>query len=457
MKKTRFCSLLLTILLLFLTVFPVFAEQFPDPETGEPFSVAAKAAMLVDLNTGKIIYEQNADEKIYPASLTKIMTCLLVLENGNLSDTVTVTADAFHGLDDSSSTAGLVEGESMTVETLLYCMMISSGNEASNVAAEYISGSVDAFVDLMNSRAQELGCTGTHFANPHGLHEQDHYTTARDLMKITMAALKSEMFKTITNTSEYILPANEFADERKLTTTNQLILNNTSNGFYYSKAAGIKTGFTTPAGRCVISTAKDDGMYFLGIVCGADTIIGETGMVEMQSFPECIRLFKYGFESFTYVTAVSPLYPVTQIGIRNSAASEYVALSAQREIRILLPSNYDPDKLKTELLMPEDTVDAPVSEGQVCGEIEVSYDGELLDKTELVAITDVPKSEIAAAASNTSAYMQQNWWKWLVIFIILFIVGFAVYLLIMQLRRSRQRRILIEHHRRAVDELNGKD
>ena len=160
------------------------AESVPEDQllsSREQFSVAAKAALLIDLNTNRVVYEQDADERVYPASLTKIMTCLIALENGNLSDVVTVSESALADLDEDSSVAGLVVGEQMTLENLLYCMMVVSGNDACNVIAEHVAGSVTDFVRMMNQRAYELGCTNTHFNNPHGLHDESHYTTARDL------------------------------------------------------------------------------------------------------------------------------------------------------------------------------------------------------------------------------------------------------------------------------------
>ena len=190
MKKTKVLSLLLAVFLLLssltLPLLAVDAETAEDPEQTQSdgadaaaaddsvpedqllssrtsFSVAAKAALLVDLNTGRTVYEQDADERIYPASLTKIMTCLLALENGNLSDVVTVSASALEDLDIDSSVAGLQVGEQMTLENLLYCMMVVSGNDACNVIAEHIAGSITDFVRMMNQRAYELGCLNTHF------------------------------------------------------------------------------------------------------------------------------------------------------------------------------------------------------------------------------------------------------------------------------------------------------
>jgi len=480
MKKSKLlCLFLLAVLLFDLLSLPAFATDAMAEEASasaaaasasaaassastsgsaesmESFSVDAKAALLIDLNSGRTLYEQNADEKVYPASLTKIMTCLLALENGNLSDVVTVSESALSGLDPSSSTAGLVAGEKMTLENILYCMMVVSANEACNVVAEHIAGSIPAFVDMMNARAAELGCTGTHFANPHGLHEDDHYTTVHDLALITEAALKSETFKQITNTVKYTVPATNMSDERSLETTNKLLVDSGSNPYYYSKAMGIKTGYTSSAGRCVISTAKDGDMYLLGIVCGAATVTLDDGQTEMESFPQCIRLFKYGFENYSYVTVLSTLYPVAQVSVSNSAGSEAVAVAPSEDIRLLLPNDYDKTQLKTEIQLDKDTVEAPVSAGTVLGTDTVTYNGEVMGKADLTAIADVARSEISAAATDTSSYIQHNWWKWVVLVIVLLVVAFIAALVLTEMRRKKHRRQRLEQRRKALERRSG--
>lgn len=450
MKKNRVFSLILCLLMLVSCLVPALAEDTAPEE--EAFSVRAKAAMLIDLQTGRVVYEQDADERVYPASLTKIMTCLLALENGNLSDIVTVGDNAYYGLDPDSSTAGLIVGEKMTLENMLYCMMVCSGNEACNVVAAHIAGSVDDFVRMMNERAYQLGCTGTQFKNPHGLHDPEHFTTARDLSLIAQAALKSENFKVIVDTPEYTLPATNLSPERTIKTTNQLIARNSNNPFYYSKASGIKTGYTSAAGRCVISMAEDDDLSFLAIVCGAATSIQENGDLLMESFPQCIRLFDYGFDNFSYVTILSPLYPVAQIAVNNSAGSESVALAPARDIRLLLPVGYDEALVRTEVSLKADSVDAPVQSGARLGRVRVYYDGELLGETELAAIADVAKSDIAAVNAATGAYIQQNWWKWIVIAIVGLLAAVVVFWILRMIRREQRRRRKIAERRRALEE-----
>ena len=415
------------------------------------FSVDAKAALLIDLNTGRTVYEQDADVRVYPASLTKIMTCLIALENGNLSDIVTVDESALAGLDQDSSVVGLQVGEKMTLENLLYCMMVSSGNDAANVVAEYIAGSVADFVRMMNERAYALGCKDTHFNNPHGLHDESHYTTARDLAIITQAALKSENFRQIVATAEYTIPESTLGPEHVLKTTNMLIYNSTGNTLYYSRATGVKTGYTSAAGRCLIATAEDGDVRFLSVLCGAKTSIQDTGDLLMESFPETRKLLDYGFDNFSYVTALSPLYPIAQVNVLNSAGSEAVAVAPAKDVKLLLPANYNPDALRTEISLDAEEVEAPVSEGQKLGLARVYYGKELIDETDLLALADVSRSELSSVASTSSAYIQKNWWQWIVFLILGVIAAFVILLIILQIRRRRLRRLRMEKRRRDLE------
>ena len=311
MKKRRlFSFLLLLVLLAGMFSVPAFADGEEADDTG-PFEVHAKAAILLDMNTDRIIYEKNLDERVYPASLTKIMTCLVALENGNLSDIVTIDEGAFTGLDGNSSTAGLQVGEQLSFNDLLYCLMLSSGNEAANAVAEHIAGSIPDFVRMMNERAYELGCTGTHFVNPHGLHNEEHYTTVNDLVLITKAALKSENFKTITNTAKYELPATNLSEARTLKSTNMLIDNTTGNSLYYKRAIGIKTGFTNAAGHCFVGAAERDGVELISVVFYT-TADGR--------WTDTVKLMEYGFSQFVSMTPAE-LYAENPIMVETSGFS----------------------------------------------------------------------------------------------------------------------------------------
>ena len=268
MKTRRFFSVfLLLILAACLLTGPASAAEVPDP------AIQAKAALLVDANTGRMVYGKNEHEELYPASLTKIMTALLTLEavdGGQLTmdQQITATESALEGLAADGSTAGIQAGEVLTVEQLLECMLIVSANEACNILAEQVSGSVDAFVDAMNAKAEALGCEGTHFVNATGLHDSQHYTTAWDLYLITKEAMKHEDFMRICDTARATIPATNLSEERNLYTTNYLIDTWRSLGYIYSNAHGIKTGSTDEAGHCLVSSATEGSLSFISVALG---------------------------------------------------------------------------------------------------------------------------------------------------------------------------------------------
>ena len=213
-----------------------------DSDAMPEFTADAKAAILINAETGDVLYEKNATEKAYPASTTKIMTALLVLENMQTDDTITLTEEDVD-LASGSSNAGLKEGETLTVEDLLYCLMLPSANEAANAFAREIGGSTEGFADMMNKRAKELGCVNTHFVNANGLHDENHYTCAKDLALIAQEAMKHELFATVVNTAQHRLPDTNKQQSRIILTTNHLILSRYSDA-YYDSAHGIKTGRT---------------------------------------------------------------------------------------------------------------------------------------------------------------------------------------------------------------------
>ena len=415
------------------------------------FRTIPNSAMLIDLGSGTTLYGLDVYEQNYPASLTKIMTCWLALEHGNLDDILTVSETALQNLHESGSTAGLQVGEQMRLEDMLYCMMLESANESCQVVAEYISGSVEAFVELMNQTAMELGCIGTHFANPHGLHDEEHYTTAYDLSLITMRALENEDFQRITKTAEYVVPATNLSEERKLTTTNRLLIDSAASGFYYSKAAGIKTGFTTPAQCCLISTADDGNLQLLAIIMGAPLQPDENGNWVYRNFPEAINLFEYGFDNYHLSTVMSTLYPVAELKVNQSAGATTVALAPSQEVRCLIDQNYNKDDVVLEIHLPSKTVDAPVEAGQVLGSVTVVYQDMVLGTSDLTAITSIPRSEITHKAENTKNYVTRNWWKWLFGIVIALVVLLVVYILLMQVYRRQMRKRKIAARRRALE------
>ena len=257
--KIKKLLLLLIILLLTLNIFCMnsFAE------TSLP-SVYSPACILIDADSGKILYSKNANTKMYPASTTKIMTAILTLENCKLDDVAIASHNAVYSIPYGYSVATIQEGEELTIEQLLNVLLIPSANDAAVVLAEHIAGSVEAFSDMMNSKAVELGCKNTHFVNPNGIHDEEHYSTAYDLALIGKYAMQFDTFRTIVQKTSYSLPkTNKYDKEDRLfNTTNDLIKKNYSSSptnYYYQYATGAKTGYTDAAKSCIVATAtKDD-------------------------------------------------------------------------------------------------------------------------------------------------------------------------------------------------------
>ena len=269
--------------------------------------IRSNVAMLYEVSSGETIYEKNIRQKAYPASTTKIMTALLALENCEMDEPVTVTRAALNTVSPGSSIAGLQNGEVLTMYEMLECLLVASGNDAASVIAAHIGGTVDQFVEMMNERSDELGCTGTHYTNPSGLHDENHYTTAEDLLKVTVEAMKYQEFVDIVGSAQVTIPATNKVDHpRYFNNTNQLISQAVTSENLYSKATGIKTGHTTPAGYCLVSSAEDEGLTYIAVVLGG--YIDET-TGRNYSYVDSINLFLWGFQ----ILDIEPLsVPQTQ-------------------------------------------------------------------------------------------------------------------------------------------------
>ncbi|MDE7244841.1 MAG: D-alanyl-D-alanine carboxypeptidase [Oscillospiraceae bacterium] len=387
MKTSRFfCIFFCLLLLLNLTVPALAAED----DFGD-FDVAAKAALLIDPETEEILYARNIHERLYPASLTKIMTCLLVLEavdSGNLTlDTVlTASETAVTSIPADGSTAGLKVGEQLSVENLLYCIMLSSANEGCNILAEGVAGSIDAFVDQMNQRAAALGCEDTSFVNTNGLPDENHYTTAWDLYLITREARKHPDFMPIVGTATYQVPATNMSESRTLRTTNYLLSGWYTSGYIYKGAEGIKTGSTSAAGYCLVASATRSGRSLLSVVMGADRITLDDGTILTQSFSETVRLYDWGFGSFTRQVILSNKELIGEVPVTLSQEQDFVKMHPAEEIERLFPKDVNPEKaIERTITLKAETVEAPVEKGQVLGTVTLTYNGSTYATVDLLA------------------------------------------------------------------------
>jgi len=386
MKIRRILAVFLLAVLLSGLLSPTRAYAIADP------NIQAKAALLVDGNTGLVLYDKNANTQQYPASITKIMVALLVLEavdRGELKmdQPITASAAALADLTEDSSTADIEEGETLTVEQLLYCLMVVSANEVGNIFAEALDGSIPAFVERMNNRAQELGCTNTHFANTSGLHDPQHYTSAWDIYLFTREALKHQAFVDISDAKSYVVPATNKCEERELHSTNFLISNWRVLGYIYDDAHGIKTGTTEEAGHCLVSSAIRGGRSLISVVLGAS--VDEEGTI--MSFTETSRLFDWGFDNFEPITVLEEerLYAVP---VALSKETDTVMVHPQATTQVVLPKGIDPETDVIYTLDLPESVNAPVTAGDVLGSVTVSYEGQDYAVVPLLALSDVSSS-----------------------------------------------------------------
>ncbi len=266
---------------------PIQSNDIPDWPVGP--EIGAKAAIVMEANTGAILYAKNIHEELYPASTTKILTCLLAVENGNLDDTVTFTADAISSVPADGSNIGMDIGEYLSLEECLYGIMVGSANEVANAVAEHVSGSISAFIDLMNEKAASLGCTNSHFNNANGLQDSNHYTSAYDLALISREFFSNELLSTVGNTARYHFePSAGQPDDFYLNNKHKLV-----NGeIPYEGIAGGKTGYTDLARETLVTCAERDGMKLICVVFMEES---------PDQFNDTVTLFDYGFNNFKIV------------------------------------------------------------------------------------------------------------------------------------------------------------
>ncbi len=437
MRFRRFFSAFFcAVLLLSLCPSAMAAEDKELPS----IDIQAKAALLLDQNTGKIVYAKNEHEELYPASLTKIMTALLVLravDEGKLTmdQSITASESAFETLHDDGSSAGIKAGEILTVRQLLQCLLIVSANEAGTILAEAVSGSVSAFVEEMNAEAQALGCENTHFVNPTGLHDPQHYTSAWDLSLIATEALKYPDFLTICDSIKEIIPATNLSSERVLRTTNYLLDTWRALGYRYRNAHGIKTGSTSDAGYCLVSSAEKGELRFLSVVMGCERVVDASGKADVKSFSETKRLFEWGFENFSYKTVQSVNDMLASIPVALSQETNSVVLHPAEDVVVLLPNALSADDLKRVIRFERQSVEAPVQAGEVLAEAVLSYGDTEYAAIPLVALNDIDASRSLVLLAQAKAVLA----KPIVKIAVILVVGLLLALLIWKLTIGRRR------------------
>lgn len=422
----------------------------------EAYSGTADAVFLYEMNTQTLVCAHNPDELIDPSGLVKIMTALIVLEEGNLGDMVTVERSTLNSVSAGSVSAGLQVGEEMSLRDLLYCVMVSSANDAAAVMAEHVAGSQQAFVDKMNEKAATLGCVNTHFANVHGLQNDDQRSTAREMAIITAEALKNELFVQMFGIVNYQLPATNMSGTRDLTTTNYL-MDASRTKYYDERVTGGKPAAATTADRSVICTAEDENGSYLCVVISATAKTSGYTVKEYTNFTEAKSLLDYGFKGFAVQQVLSGGEAFAMYEVAEGENS--VVVGAGEDVYALLPITFDQSMLEFRDVQDSEKLTAPLKKGTAVGTLQIYYDGIMVGEAELLARHSVALegTVIEEVQNESSIHWILNILKWMgVVILILAVVATAGLLIMRQaniLRYQKRKKQQRSRKQEGVNEL----
>lgn len=362
------------------------------------------AIMFYEVNSDTVVYSWNPDELMEPASLVKIMTCLLAVENADIKDKITVTSTALSSVDAIFHTLGLQAGEEVTLEQMLYCMMVGSANDAAAVIAEHVGGSVTQFVAMMNQRAKEIGCTSTNFVDPTGLAGSGQQTTARDMAKIVNEAIKNQLFCEFFSATLYTLPATNLSEAREVNTTNYLMTPGMI-AFYDERVTGGRTGITNDRKRCLASTAESGDLEFITIILGAVPTYNEAGTktTRFGNYEDTRDLIKMAFQDHHIVQVFREDQILNQYAVTNGASQ--LSVGPSTSVITMLPSDVTMNDLTVRYVMGAKTAAAPVKEGEEIDTVQLWYKNVCIAQSPLTAKNSVAEyiteEEETSAIANT--------------------------------------------------------
>jgi D-alanyl-D-alanine carboxypeptidase (penicillin-binding protein 5/6) len=403
-------------------------------------TLGCTAALLVDYTNQTVLYDQNGSQATYAADTVKIMTALLTLEaiereELSLDTVVTITDSMLSGV----SSPDLLSGEEVTVEQLLYLLLLTSKDEVGYALAQTVAGTTEDFVVLMNQRAGELGCADTHFVSPNGSRSSDQYTTCYDLYLITAAAMGYPEFCTMVAEGSYTLPETNLHSSRFYYNSNYLVSDRSGSGYSYTYATGVKVGSNYESGTCIVGSAEYEGRTLVSIVLGVTDSVDELGNVLRPGYTMSADLFRYGFLKFYSVQVAQRGEFVSQVAVTMGKDSDYVLLTTANDVSIDLVANLTAEDFTRELVIP-DSVQAPVSAGDVVGQLQFSYDGVVYASVDLVAMTDVELSLTEQTKSLISSFFHHPLVRAVILLIVLAVVVLAALVINNLIARRRYRK-----------------
>ena len=450
MKRLRFAFWMITLCLLAGCAGSVFASDFSERlYDGKALAeyagisdipeIDGYSAYVYNLETGSVMFRKKADDPVYPASTVKLMTAIVAYENiPDLQTQITASRSAINAA--KGSNMAIKTGETFTAEQLLYGLLVTGANDAANVLAEYVGGSIDGFCEMMNAKAAELGASNTTYTNPTGLHSPEMKTTARDTAVIARHFYYiNELFE-MSNTTRFIIGATPETDRQRILLNRNLLISRVrSEKYYFPEAMGMSLGNTPEAGECIVTAAVDDtGLTYLCVVMNA--------YADKETNAACTdatALLKLCLDNFAYIGVISPNVLVSELPVHLAVDTDYVTLRPGAELKALLPKELDyAAEISTEPRVSEDYATAPVREGEVFGELVVKYKGEtVLGSVELVASRNIDKSNVLYLLDRARRIVLGEWFRvFAVSAAILFAAYFALSVLVTRGRRKRGRR-----------------
>ncbi len=410
------------ILIVILSNSSIAIEQPPAPDAG--------AYVLIDSETGGVLCDKNPDTLVYPASTTKIMTAILALENGDMNQVMTASQSAINDIGPDGSNIGIIAGEQIKLENLLQALLICSANETANIIADNIADSRQAFIDMMNRKAKELGATNTHFANTNGMHDPNHYTTASDMAKFARYAMTFPEFRKIVSSPDLKMPStNKHPEWPVLANTNKLMITDKSDLYNIN---GIKTGFTGQAGYNLVSSATDKkGLTLIAVVMG---VKNDGAQENVRTYSK--ELLDYGFNNFKRVNLLEKGKVYRNIKVDNAADIYGLDLVTTGSLSCIVPKDAARQNIK-EIPHISSKVSAPVNKDDIMGYVEFIKDDASIGKVDLIAARNIePKPEPVTLVSKVKGFLNNFFAR-----IGLYVAGFLIFFLLLRmiLRRISRR------------------
>ncbi len=436
MRKIFF--IIITALIITVVQMPTIESTYA--ATDIP-NIEAESGILINAETGEILYKKNMDSQLEPASTTKMITCLLALENLELDQVVTIDAETPFT---EGSRIYLLEGEQITVGNILYGLMLESANDCAVAIAKEVAGSVEDFAIMMNERAKELGATNTNFINPNGLHIEGHVTTAHDLAMIAKGCMKNEKFREYVSTYKFDIPATNKQEQRHVYNTNRLIydaktkvtVKGVTRPTKYDGAIGIKTGYTSHAGGCLVAGANRDGTELIAVVLKS---------TDLGRFADCIALLDFGFANYHSYKAVSKDNEMDKIPIKMGKVRK-IAVAPAKDCFITLPIEASTAVVTTKIIMKENLT-APVKKGEQVGVIKVFEAETQRQEIPVVATETVESGTILALLGVEDDNAKMIYLITAIILVIL--MNICLFFTWLRMYKNKKRRVLRE--RRAME------